>query len=91
MRALIRLSAFTPLVANVALTAALGTAPVDVQLTRKAVGQAVAAPGLDAQFVAVMLDAVCSVVAATAEHLALGAGGADQPQFVDATLLLAAA
>lgn len=82
------LEAFTPLVANVFLTAALGTTLNEFHPTRKAVGQLAAGPTAHAQFVEVMLNAVCEVVAVTAEHLALGAGEVTEPQFVDAVLLL---
>jgi eukaryotic-like serine/threonine-protein kinase len=82
------LSAFTPLVANVTLTAALGELEGNLQMAHKAVGQTVAGAGSDPSFVDVMLNAVCDVVAATAEHLALGTRETDEPQFVDAVLLL---
>lgn len=82
------LEAFTPLIANVNLTAALGVTPSEFHPTQKAVGQLAVGAGTDAQFVEVMLNAVCDVVAATAEHLALGVGEVSEPQFVDAVLLL---
>lgn len=82
------LTAFTPLVANVTLTAVLGTGSDDFDLTRKAVGQFAVGSSADAQFVETMLNSVSDVVAATAENLALGTGEADKPIFVDAVLLL---
>lgn len=82
------LQAFTPLVANVTLTASIGAVPEGAELKRKAVSQLSAGPGADAQFGSIALDAVSDVVATTAEHLALGAGDALEPQFVDAILLL---
>lgn len=80
-------SAFTPLVANVTLSATLGSPETGTQAKQKAIGQAVAGSGSDTEFIDLMLNAVCDVVAATAEHLALGSGAVQQ-QFVDAVLLL---
>ena len=82
------LSSFTPLVANVFLTATLGTSPKDATTLQKALGQAVAGEGLNDQFGEAVLNMVCEVVAATAEHLALGDQGDGPMEFVDAVGLI---
>lgn len=83
------LASFTPLVANVFLTASLGVPPIDARLSRRAVGQAVASGDVEGRFADVMLDVVCEVVAAVAENLVLGSDEDREIQFVDAGLLLA--
>lgn len=80
----------TPLFANVTLTATLGPVPDGVSRKVQAVGQFAAGSAPDTQFVTVALDAVCNVVAATAEFMALGVADGGESQFVDAVLLLEA-